>query len=118
MVSMTRGELPENAVPSGKVEGKSCQRGLQIPLSLSPTATKISGAIGEGGYWTVIEQIREDNPNIIGIYDVKVDRHIVSILRIYRRVCTEVTAFGFVMGEAAPKTDLRNEKVSPYILER
>jgi len=117
MVSMTRSELPKDAVPSGKVEGKSCQHGLQIPLSATLWPTKVSGAIGDGGYRKVLSEIREDN-QIIGLYDVKVDQQIVSILGIYRRICTEVRAYGLVMGTAGAGPDLRNEKVPPYLLER
>ena len=118
MVSMTRSELPKDAVPSGKVEGKSCQHGLQIPLSATLWPTKVSGAIGDGGYRKVLSEIREDNPEIIGLYDVKVDQQIVSILGIYRRICTEVRAYGLMMGTAGAGPDLRNEKVPPYLLER
>lgn len=118
MVSMTRSEFPKGAIPSGRVEGKSCQHGLQIPFSATLRPAKISGAIGDGGYRKVLGEIYEDNPGIIGLYDVKVDQQVISILGIYRRVCTEVSAYGLMMRETEPKTDLRNEKVPPYLLER
>ncbi|MFH1725892.1 MAG: hypothetical protein ABII00_14885 [Elusimicrobiota bacterium] len=94
-VSMTRRELPADAVPVGTVKGRACQHGLSVPLSASLEATELSAAAGKGGYRKALERIRGAHPGLRGVYDVKVDLHRISILGIYGRVCTEVEAFGF-----------------------
>jgi len=90
----TRKELPAGAVPAEEVFAKSCQHGLTIPLSAAIRATRISGAAGNGGYRKILERLHEKHPGLLGIYDVKVDIHIRTILGVYRRQCVEVSARG------------------------
>jgi hypothetical protein len=97
-VTPTPGELPRGARDLGEVKGRSCQHGLSIPLAASIRATTVSGAIGNGGYRKVLAAMRKQRPELAGIYDVKVDVQILSILGFYRRTCTEVAARGFTVG--------------------
>lgn len=94
-VSLTEGELPADAVKTGPVRGKGCQHGLSVPLSASLRPTQISGAAGKGGTRKALARIRESDGELRGLYDVKVDVHITSILGLYRRQCVEIAAFGF-----------------------
>lgn len=100
LVSMTRSELPPDAVPTGEVRGRSCQHGLVIPISGNLRSASVSGAAGDGSYRKAVREIRRRRPELIGIYDVKVDLHIVSILGIYRRWCTEISARGLTRAPA------------------
>jgi hypothetical protein len=88
-------ELPPGSRLAGEVKGRGCQHGLSIPLSASLRPTSVSGAFGRGGFGKALEDIRKARPELDGIVDVKVDSHFFSILGIYRRLCTEVTAQGF-----------------------
>lgn len=97
-VSMTRRELPRGAAPLGEVRARSCQYGLSIPLSLNPNSTSVSGAAGDGGFKKALAGLQKERPELAGIYDVKVDNHLISVLGIFRRLCTEVTALGFKQG--------------------
>jgi hypothetical protein len=90
--SLTRSEIPKDAVPAGVVTGESCQYSLSVPLSISLRATSISGAIGNGSFEKIFKKIAEEHPGVRGIYDVKVDLHAISILGIFGKLCTEVTA--------------------------
>lgn len=100
-VLMTRRELPPDAVPAAEVFGKSCQHGLSIPISASLRSQSISGAVGDGGYRRAVENIRREHPDVIGLYDVRVDEHTTSILGIYKRLCVEVTARSLVRRSGA-----------------
>ena len=88
-------DLPAGAVAAGEVSAQSCQHGLEVPLSASLQAAKISGAAGDGGFVKAMENLRLARPELKGVYDVKVDVHTISILGVYRRVCTEISARGF-----------------------
>lgn len=96
-VAMTPKDLPADAVPAGEVFGKGCQHGFSIPLGspLNRSTQSLSAAAGRGGYEKALKQLRESHPGLRGIYDVKVDEHVLSILGFYRRVCAEITARGF-----------------------
>lgn len=94
-VTATRRELPADAVDIGEVAASACQHGLSIPLSLSVRASSVSGAAGRGGFEKTLARIKEKHPDLRGLYDVKVDRRITSVFRLWRRTCTEVTARGF-----------------------
>ena len=89
------GSAPQGAVPAGEVFGSACQHGLSVPLSLAPRSTRLSGGAGKGGYEKALADIRSRHPDLRGIYDAKVDDHRVSILGVYQRLCTEITARGF-----------------------
>jgi hypothetical protein len=94
-VSLTRGELPSDAVDIGPVYGKGCQHGLSIPLSASLRPTRISGAAGRGGTHKALAKIREKHGEFRGLYDVMVDIHMTAILGLYRRQCVEINARAF-----------------------
>jgi hypothetical protein len=94
-LTMTPKDLPAGSVGMGEVTGRSCQRGLAIPLGLGPRSQSVSAYKGNGSYEKALERIRKDNPGLAGIFDVKVDRRTFSILGIYHSLCTEITARGF-----------------------
>lgn len=89
----TPSQLPPGAAPAGEVKGKACQHGLSIPLGLR--SFRLSGGLGKGGFERALAGIRREHPGLRGVYDAKVDDHIVSVLGVYQRLCTEVTAWGF-----------------------
>ncbi len=96
--TLTPKEIPSDAVNIGTVRCKSCQHGLSIPIttpSSSSRSTNLSGAQGDGSFKKALAQLQKDRPELKGIYDVKVDMHRISVLGIYKRLCTEVTARGF-----------------------
>ncbi len=93
--TMTHHEIPQDAIKIGEVIGDSCQHGLSIPIFLSASDRfSVSGAKGDGSYKKALLNIREKNPRLAGLYDVKVDIHQWSILT-YSRDCTVVVAQGF-----------------------
>lgn len=95
-LTMTPKEIPPDAeILLGDVKGRSCQHGLSIPLGIPFTSPKISGAKGKGGYEKALKDLHEKYPGIRGIFDVKIDTHILSILGIYKRTCTEILARAF-----------------------
>jgi len=94
-VSLTRSELPHDAIDIGPVFGKGCQHGMSIPLSATFRATRISGAAGKGGTEKALARIRKKHADIRGLYDVTQDIHITIILGLYRRQCVEIHARAF-----------------------
>jgi hypothetical protein len=104
-ITMTQRELPAGAQDSGPVAAKTCQYGLSIPVTASWRPTTISGAAGDAGFVRTLNRMKEARPNLAGVYDVIVDRHIVSVLGIFRRECTEVTARSFRIVPKAPEGD-------------
>ncbi|GJL63487.1 MAG: hypothetical protein NPIRA04_21410 [Nitrospirales bacterium] len=93
--ALTSHERPDDAMIVGEVMGDSCQHGLSIPIIFSATdRTSVSGANGDGSYKKALLNIREKHPDLVGLYDVKVDVHKWSILT-YSRECTVVVAQGF-----------------------
>lgn len=97
-VAMTPRDVPSGARALGTVRGRSCQRGLSIPLSASVRATSISAGFGDGSYRKAIEDIKAKNPDLAGIYDVRVDLGQFSVLGgLYRSLCTYVSARGFAL---------------------
>ncbi len=94
--SMTRKEVPKNWIDHGPVSARACQYGLSVPISASLRPATISGASGRGGYERVLKNLRRERPEIVGLYDVKVDLHITSVLGIFRRLCTEIHARGLI----------------------
>lgn len=95
--SMTPRDVPKDARPLGVVVGRSCQRGLSIPLAAQINPTSVSGAYGDGGYREALEAIKKEHPDAAGLYDVKSDVEVFSILGIYRSLCTYVTARAFAV---------------------
>ena len=95
-VAMTPKDVPADARPLGEVKSVSCQRGVSIPLAANIRATSVSNSYGDGGYRKALELMKKKPPDLEGIYDVKVDLGIFSLLGgIYRSLCTYVTARGF-----------------------
>lgn len=94
-VSATRSELAPDAVDAGEVEAQACQHGLSIPLGLSLRATNLSGAAGRGGYEKALERLRAARPELRGLYDLKVDVRVTSVLRLWRRLCVRLSGRGF-----------------------
>ena len=94
-VTMTPKDRPASARELGEVRGISCQRGLSIPLAADFRATSVSGGYGDGSFAKALEQIKKSRPAASGLYDVRVDLHVFSILGIYRKLCTEVVARAF-----------------------
>lgn len=93
--AMTPKDLPVGAVLAGEVRARACQHGLAVPLTASLRATTVSGAKGDGGYREALVVLAKNHPGLAGVFDVKVDLHSISILGIYRRLCTEISALGF-----------------------
>lgn len=94
-VAATRRELPPGAADAGEVRASACQHGLSIPLSLSWRAASVSGAAGRGGFEKALARLHAATPGLVGIYDVRVDSRVTTVLGLWRRVCAEVTARGF-----------------------
>ncbi len=94
-VTMTPKDRPAGARELGTVKGVSCQHGLAIPIAAEFRATSITGGYGNGSFVKAIEQIKNEQPDMAGLYDVRSDLRIISILGIYTRLCTEVTARAF-----------------------
>jgi hypothetical protein len=94
-VAMTPKDKPKGAPELGTVRGVSCQHGLSIPLSADVRGTSITGAVGNGSFVKAINEIKKAKPEVMGIYDVRTDLRVFSILGIYRKLCTEVTARAF-----------------------
>jgi hypothetical protein len=88
-------DLPAGALRLGVVTGRSCQFGVSTPFTSVSGVPRLSGAAGEGGFAKALDDIRARHPDLTGIYDVKVDDHVVGVLTIFQRQCTEITARGF-----------------------
>lgn len=95
LVTMTPKEVPAGAVLLGEVEARSCQHGVAVPITASFQPTTISGAGGDGSYAKALAALKKKRPEIRGLYDVRADFHLLSILGFYRRLCVEVTARAF-----------------------
>lgn len=94
-VAMTPKDRPKGARELGTVRGSSCQHGLSVPISADVRGTSISGAYGDGSFAKAIAQIKKEKPEVVGIYDVRTDMRVFSLLGIYKKLCTEVTARAF-----------------------
>lgn len=94
-VTMTAKDRPASARELGTVKGVSCQHGLSVPIAAQFRATSVSGGYGDGSFKKALEMIKKDKPDLAGLYDVRTDLRIFSILGIYRKLCTEVTARAF-----------------------
>ena len=93
--SLTASVIPKDAVPIGTVTGQRCQFSLSVPITASVRSTSFSGAVGNGTYAKILEDLARDHPGLLGLYDVKVDLHFTGILGIFGRLCTEITAEGY-----------------------
>lgn len=100
--TMTPHELPNDVVLMGEVYGRSCQHGLSIPIIFSlADRFSVSGAKGDGSFEEALKNLYWRNPRVEGVYDVKVDVRHFSVLGIYKKNCTEVTAQGFKQSPGA-----------------
>ena len=99
--SMTPKDVPEGVRKIREVKGRACQRGLSVPIAANFNATKISAYIGNGSYAKAIAQIKSEHPEVAGLYDVRTDVEVFSILGIYSSLCTEVAARAFALPDAA-----------------
>ncbi len=96
--SMTPSEAPPIRIDLGEVRCKSCQHSFSIPFTSilnGNRSSSLSTAFGNGSFKKILEKLQLEHPGLTGIYDVKVDLHKISILGLYTKVCTEVTALGF-----------------------
>jgi hypothetical protein len=94
--TMTPKDVPADAKRLGFVSGRSCQRGLSIPLAFDINSTSVSGAYGDGGYKKALTAIKTAHPDLAGLYDVTTDVQVFSLLNgLYRSMCTIVTGRGF-----------------------
>ncbi len=93
--TLTVAELPKDAISLGTVTGRGCQYGLSIPILTGSSVTRVSGGAGRGGFQKALSDIREQHPQLRGIYDVKVDTHLFSVLTVYSCRCAEISALGF-----------------------
>jgi hypothetical protein len=102
--SMTPKDVPDGARKVREVRGRACQRGLSVPIAAEFNATNISAYAGNGSFAKALAQIKKDNPDVVGIYDVRTDVEVFSILGFYRSLCTLVSARAFALPAApAPK---------------
>jgi hypothetical protein len=100
-VAMTPRDVPVNARPIGEVKGVTCQRGLSVPIAANINAMSVSGGYGDGGFARALSKMKKEHPDLVGIYDVKTDMSVFSILGFYRSLCIEVTARGFAAAAVA-----------------
>jgi hypothetical protein len=92
---LTPGEVPNDARRFGLVRGRGCQFALSTPMINLFGIPRLSVGSGGGGFDKALQNIRERIPDLRGIYDVKIDVHIVGVLTVFQRLCTEITAQGF-----------------------
>lgn len=95
LAALTPKDMPVGSELLGEVSARSCQHGLAIPVTASFRPTTISGAKGQGSYRKALARLASKYPDLDGIVDVKVDMHTLSVLGVYRRLCTEINALGF-----------------------
>jgi hypothetical protein len=101
-IPMTPKDVPAGARLIREVRGESCQYGLSIPTSLSIQPTDVNFVYGDGGYAKCVRTIKAEHPEVSGIYDVRVDLKILSVLGIFKSTCTIVTARAFALAPAGP----------------
>lgn len=94
--SMTPKDVPADVVKIKEVKGRACQRGVSVPIAAEFNATSISAYAGNGTYAKAVAQIKQQHPEIVGIYDVRTDVEVFSILGgLYKSLCTKVSARAF-----------------------
>jgi hypothetical protein len=92
---LTPGDLPHDARRLGPVHGRGCQFAISTPMINIAGIPRLSVGAGGGGFDKALQELRERVPGLRGIYDVKVDVHMVGVLTVFQRLCTEITAQGF-----------------------
>jgi hypothetical protein len=93
--TLTPGDLPRDALWLGPVSGRGCQFAIATPMINIAGIPRLSAGAGGGGFDKALQHIREQYPDLKGIYDVKIDVHMVGVLTVFQRLCTEITAQGF-----------------------
>jgi hypothetical protein len=93
--TLTPGQLPRDALRLGPVSGRGCQFAIATPVINIAGIPRLSAGAGGGGFDKALQHIRESYPDLKGIYDVKIDIHVVGVLTVFQRLCTEITAQGF-----------------------
>jgi hypothetical protein len=93
--TLTPGQLPRDALRLGPVSGRGCQFAIATPILNFAGIPRLSAGAGGGGFDKALQNIRERYPDLQGIYDVKIDIHVVVVLTVFQRLCTEITAQGF-----------------------
>jgi hypothetical protein len=93
--TLTPGNLPREVLRLGPVGGRGCQFAISTPIINIAGIPRLSAGVGGGGFEKALQNIREQYPDLKGIYDVKIDVHIVGVLTVFQRLCTEITAQGF-----------------------
>ena len=93
--TLTPGQLPRDALRLGPVSGRGCQFAIATPVINIAGIPRLSAGAGGGGFDKALQHIREQHPDLKGIYDVKIDVHVVGVLTVFQRLCTEITAQGF-----------------------
>lgn len=97
--TLTFKSLPPGAKPIGEVKAKSCQYGISIPLGIPyssrSSSQSLSGIKGNSSYKKLMANLQKEHPGLDGIYDVKMDKHIVRVLMLFTRLCIEISAQGF-----------------------
>jgi hypothetical protein len=93
--TLTPGHLPRDALRLGPVSGRGCQFAISTPVINIAGIPRLSAGAGGGGFDKALQHIREQYPDLTGIYDVKIDVHTVGVLTVFQRLCTEITAQGF-----------------------
>lgn len=100
-VAMTPKDVPADARKIREVQGRACQRGLAVPIAADFNATNISAYYGNGSYAKALARIKKEHPDVTGIYDVRTDVEVFSVLGVYRSRCTIVTARAFALPAAS-----------------
>jgi hypothetical protein len=93
--TLTLGDLPRDALRLGPVSGRGCQFAIATPMINIAGIPRLSAGAGGGGFDKALQHIREQYPDLKGIYDVKIDVHMVGLLTVFQRLCIEITAQGF-----------------------
>lgn len=75
-----------------RVEGKACQRGLQLPVFTGNGIAMLSVGFGEGAYRQATDDARQLLPAGALLYDVRADLQARTILLLYREECLIVNA--------------------------
>jgi hypothetical protein len=93
--TLTPGHLPHDALRLGPISGRGCQFAISTPMITIAGIPRLSAGAGGGGFEKALQNIRERYPDLQGIYDVKIDVHMVAVLTVFQRLCTQITAQGF-----------------------
>ncbi len=94
------GRPPKERTEMGEITARTCQYGVSIPLEAAFRPAMASGGAGDGSYKKTLQTLKHTYPQLEGIYDVKVDMRLLSVLGVFQRLCTIVTARGWRLPNA------------------